>query len=70
MRRDPRSPCLTCRFYRRLAYVEGGWAFTPHFASLEDEHAWCVLGVLDRCPQILERAEGCSHWVSRDFLLV
>ena len=68
-KKDPRSPCFTCQFYRKMDYVDGRWVFKvpnpPNFATIEDEHAWCILGVLDRYPQVLEGAR-CRCWVSRE----
>jgi len=66
--KNPNSPCFSCQFYRRLDF-DGHWIFRlpnpPNFAQITDEHAWCIIEVLDRYPQPLYEGQKCSRWESR-----
>jgi len=69
-RYNPNTPCFSCQFYRKLDFRNGFWVFQlpkpPDFATIQDEHAWCIIEVLDRFPQPLYEGKTCSRWQSRE----
>lgn len=69
MDKDPNSPCFSCQWYRKMDCIENRWVFVlpnqGEFASCEDEHAWCLIEVLDRVPAHLEKAAPCPFWEIR-----
>ena len=69
-RRHPRAPCYTCQFYRRMDLVDGVYVFvlpnTPDkLADRDTIHAWCIIEVLDRCPDPLYGGKACPYWEDR-----